>query len=116
MRLNKIVYKGKVPFDYFQIWFGEDYGVFDHETVDLNEVRSKATCVSTQVCPWCTKKYGLYAEVERSEEDITAEISFYENEDPERLDCTCGIFGCENGLADYVDLPWEDFDIEEESK
>lgn len=113
MKLNKIVYKGKVPFDYFQIWFGEDYGVFDHETVDLNEVRSKGTCVSTQICPWCTRKYGLYAEVERTPESIDKEIDDYKGMDPKKLDFTCGVDGCINGAADYVDLPWEDFTVEE---
>lgn len=114
MTLEKIRYKNKVTFDYFEIWLGEDESVFDHSMVDQSEVEAKATCVSTQICPWCTKKYNLYKEVERTPESIDEEIESYKDEDPKDLDFCCGIEGCTNGAADYVDLPWEDFDIEED--
>lgn len=114
MTLKKIRYKGKVTFDYFEIWFGEWESVFDHGTVDRNKVETKATCVSTQICPWCTKKYNLYKEIERTPESIEEEIEFYKDEDLTLLDFCCGVEGCNNGAADYIDLLWEDFEIEED--
>lgn len=114
MQLNKIKYKWKVVFDYFEIWLGENESVFDHADADRDEITAKATCVSTQICPWCTRKYNLYKEVERTPESIDEEIESYKDEDPKDLDFCCGIDGCTNGLADYVDLPWEDFEIEED--
>ncbi len=116
MYINKIRYKNKVTFDYFEIWLGEDISVFDHELFEVTgKFEDRATCVSTQICPWCAKKYGLYSEVERTPESIDEEIKEIEEEgcDPEDLDEKCGIYGCMNGLADYVDLNWEDFEIVE---
>lgn len=108
MRINKITYKGKITFDYFEIWFGPDVNIFDHENFELDgKVEEKATCVSTQICPWCTKKYGLYNLVDRSPESIDDELKFY-GDNGRGLDTTCGIEGCENGLADYADIPWEE--------
>ena len=122
MTLKKIRYKNKVTFDYFEIWLDKNgdndfwsfESVFDHSMVDRKEVETKANCVSTQICPWCTKKYNLYEEVERTPESIDEEIESYKDEDPKDLDFCCGIEGCTNGAADYVDLPWEDFEIEED--
>lgn len=114
MTLKKIKYKNKVTFDYFEIWLGEDESVFDHSMVDREKITNNATCVSTQVCPWCIKKYNLYKEVERTPESIDEEIESYKDEDPRELDFSCGVEGCVNGAADYVDLPWEDFEIEED--
>ena len=122
MTLKKIRYKGKVTFDYFEIWLKQNdpddfwsfKSVFDHNVVDRDELTAKATCVSTQICPWCTKKYNMYKEVERTPESIDEEIESYKDEDPKDLDFCCGIEGCTNGAADYVDLPWEDFEIEED--
>ena len=112
MILKKIKYiKKNITFDYFEIWMGEHLNVFDHvpyQPIRKEDVERDATCVSTQICPWCTKKYGLYNEVERTPEDIDEEIKFYENEGPEELDCKCGIDGCNNGIADYVDILWSD--------
>ena len=51
---NLIRYKNKVTFDYFSVWCGENE-YYEYE--DFEE--TKATCVSTQICPWCVKKYGL---------------------------------------------------------
>lgn len=113
MTLNKITYKGKITFDYFEVWLGTTRSVFDHADVDIEEVKAKGTCVSTQICPWCTRKYGLYAEVERTPESISDEINDYKGMDPKKLDRTCGVDGCINGAADYVDLLWEDFTVEE---
>lgn len=114
MILKKIRYKKKIDFDYFEIWLGEDISVFDHELFEfIEDFNSKATCVSTQICPWCVKKYGLYSEVERTPESIEEEIKFYTDENSEDLDTKCGIDGCMNGAADYVDLDWEDFEIVE---
>lgn len=107
MILKKIQYKGKVDFDYFEIWLGE-HNVFDHASVDINNIKDNATCVSTQICPWCVKKYGLYEEVERTKESIDEEIKFYKGENPEDLDFTCGVDGCINGAADYVDIDWDE--------
>ena len=122
MILKKIKYKSKVTFDYFEIWLKQNdpddfwsfKSVFDHNVVDRDELTAKATCVSTQICPWCTKKYNMYKEVERTPESIDEEIESYKDEDPKDLDFCCGIEGCVNGAADYVDLPWEDFEIEED--
>lgn len=114
MILKKIRYKKKIDFDYFEIWLGEDISVFDHEPFEFSgDFNSKATCVSTQICPWCVKKYGLYSKVERTPESIEEEIKFYSGENPEDIDWKCGIDGCMNGLADYVDLDWKDFEITE---
>lgn len=108
MILKKIRYKGKIDFDYFEIWLGENISVFDHELIEVvGKIEDRSTCVSTQVCPWCIKKYGLYEEVERTPESIEEEIESYKD-DPEDLDCICGIDGCNNGAADYVDINWED--------
>jgi hypothetical protein len=114
MIINKIRYKKKIDFDYFEIWMGEEASVFDHELFEVEgKFEDLATCVSTQICPWCAKKYGLYSEVERTPESIDEEIKFYSNEDPKKLDRNCGIDGCMNGAADYVDLDWSDFEIVE---
>ena len=122
MTLKKIRYKNKVTFDCFEIWLDKNgdndfwsfESVFDHSMVDRKEVETKANCVSTQICPWCIKKYNLYKEVERTPESIDEEIEFYKDEDPKELDFCCGVIGCSNGAADYVDLLWEDFEIEED--
>lgn len=122
MVLKKISYKNKVVFDYFEIWLDKNgdndfwsfESVFDHSMVDRKEVKTKANCVSTQICPWCTRKYNLYKEVERTPESIDEEIESYKNEDPKDLDFCCGVEGCTNGLADYVDIPWEYFEIKED--
>ena len=112
MTINKIRYKNKITFDYFEVWLGEYVSIFDHEPFDFNgKFEDKATCVSTQICPWCIKKYGLYSEVERTPESIDEEIEFFSKENPENFDTNCGIDGCFNGAADYVDLDWEDFEI-----
>lgn len=114
MILKKIRYKKKIDFDYFEIWLGTDISIFDHETFEVDgKFEDRATCVSTQICPWCVKKYGLYEEVERTPEDVEEEIEYYTSDgaDPEDLDEKCGIDGCMNGAADYVDLDWEDFEI-----
>ena len=107
--VKKIRYtKENVVFDYFEIWLGE-YNIFDHELFEIKgKLEDRATCVSTQICPWCVKKYGLYEEVERTPESINEEIEFYKNEKPEEFDFTCGIDGCNNGLADYVDINWDE--------
>lgn len=122
MTLKKIRYKNKVTFDYFEIWLDKNgdndfwsfESVFDHSMVDRKEVETKANYVSTPICPWCTKKYNMYKEVERTPESIDEEIESYKDEDPKDLDFCCGVEGCTNGAADYVDLPWEDFEIEED--
>ena len=113
MILKKIRYKGKIDFDYFEIWLGEKYSVFDHEQFEVvGDIENRATCVSTQICPWCTKKYGLYSEVGIKPERIDDEINFYGNCDPKELPTICGIAGCYNGDADYVDIDWcEGFEI-----
>lgn len=112
MVLKKIRYKGMVDFDYFEIWFGEIHGVFDHELFEIRgKLEERATCVSTQICPWCVKKYGLYEEVDRTKESIDEELEYYKNDDPKTLDCDCGIDGCTNGAADYVDIPFEEFEV-----
>lgn len=111
MVLNKIRYKNKIDFDYFEIWFGDMHGVFDHELIeDVDSIDKRATCVSTQICPWCVKKYGLYSEVERTPESIDEEIDSYKEEgcNPEELDFVCGVDGCENGAADYADINWDE--------
>lgn len=114
MQINKIRYKNLIDFDYFEIWLrtereGDFVSIFDHENFELEgKLEDRASCVSTQICPWCVKKYGLYSEVERTPESIDEEIEFYKNEDPESLDFRCGVDGCNNGAADYVDIHWED--------
>lgn len=114
MTINKIRYKGKVTFDYFEIWLDEDISVSENETFEFTgDFNAKALSVSTKICPWCIKKYGLYSEAERTPESVEEELSYYENDNPEDLDFTCGVDGCINGAADYVDLNWEGFEIEE---
>ena len=109
MILKKINYKNKVTFDYFEIWLGAERSVFDHSRFNINgKIEDQATCVSTQICPWCIKKYGLYGEVDRTPESINEEIRLYRNDEPEDLDFTCGVDGCNNGAADYIDIAWED--------
>lgn len=118
MIINKIRYKNKIDFDYFEVLLGNDISIFDHETFDVDgRFEDKATCVLTQICPWCVKKYDLYKEVERTPEDVEEEIEYYTSDGadpedlPEDLDEKCGIDGCMNGAADYVDLDWKDFEI-----
>lgn len=113
MQINKIRYKNLIDFDYFEIWLtterdGDFVSIFDNENFDLKgKLEDRASCVSTQICPWCAKKYGLYSEVEHTPESIDEEIEFYKNEDPESFDAICGIDGCNNGNADYVDINWK---------
>ena len=113
MQINKIRYKNIIDFDYFEIWLtterdGDFVSIFDNENFELKgKLENRASCVSTQICPWCAKKYGLYPEVERTPESIDEEIEFYKNEDPESFDTICGIDGCNNGNADYVDINWK---------
>lgn len=112
MILKKIRYKKKVTFDYFEVWLGNEISIFDHESFEVEgKFEDRATVVSTQICPWCVKKYGLYSEVERTPESIDEEIKFYSDADPEDMGTCCGIDGCKNWAADYVDLNWEDFEI-----
>ena len=86
MILKKIRYKKKATFDYFEVWLGNEISVFDHENFEVEgKFEDRATVVSTQICPWCVKKYGLYEEVERTPESIDEEIKFYSDADPDEL-------------------------------
>ena len=113
MQINKIRYKNLIDFDYFEIWLtterdGDFVSIFDHENFEPDgKLENRASCVSTQICPWCVKKYGLYSEVERTPENIDEEIKDYVGENPEDMDFTCGVDGCNNGAADYVDINWK---------
>ena len=114
MKIKEIRYKGKIDFDYFEIWLGPSINIFDHDsyTITKEDVDADATCVSTQICPWCIRKYGLYNEVGNTPKNIEEEIKFYDkNFDPEDLGYKCGVGGCMNGAAENVDLDWKDFEI-----
>ena len=116
MIINKIRYKNKIDFDFFEIWFGKFHGIFEGGETEEN-LDDVATCVSTSICPWCTKKYGLYEETNHTPESVEEEIEYLENGgdpgefDPCDLDYKCGIAGCMNGAADYMDLEWKDFAV-----
>lgn len=113
MVINKIKYKN-ITFDYFEIWLGMDVSVLDHDPFEFDvDFESEATCVSTQICPWCIKKYGLYSEVGLSPEAVDGEIKYFADLYPEYMDVTCGIEGCYNGGSDYVDICWDGFEIVE---
>ena len=112
MEIKQIRYRNKVDFDYFEVWIGTNPSIFDHEMFEIEgKFEDRATCVSTQICPWCIKKYGLYEETNRTPESVEEEIKFYTDADPEDLDYVCGVLGCENGAAEYMDLDWKDCEV-----
>lgn len=107
-KVKLIGYKG-VVFDYFELWNGEEELGTEGDVIDV----TKVDCMSTQVCPWCCKQYGFYAETERKPESVEEEIVFYENEASEtRMSgAICGVAGCNNGWSDSMYVNWSDCEV-----
>ena len=107
-----IRYKNKVTFDYFTVY--GDLESTEGEWYEGDDIPTKkAYSLSSQVCPWCIKKYGLYEEMNTTPEKIKKEIEFYKDEDPEELGYSiCGVNGCNNGVASQdFNVDWKDCEI-----
>ena len=106
-----IRYKNKVTFDYFTVY--SDWELTEEEWYEGDDIPTeKAYSLSSQICPWCVKKYGLYKEMNTTPEEVDEEINFYKSENPESLDFICGVFGCNNGAASQdFDVDWKDCEI-----
>lgn len=46
MYINKIRYKNKATFDYFEIWLGEDISIFDHELFEAKMGQYLFGCIA----------------------------------------------------------------------
>lgn len=110
MKAKLIRYKN-VTLDYFTV-YGDWKNVEEEEWYEGDNIDTqKADSLSSQICPWCIKKYGLYSETETTPEYIDDDIAFYDGEDKEELDWTCGVSGCSNGAAIDFWVNWKDCEI-----
>ena len=99
----KIVYKG-IKFDSFAIYDENDCIASEYDEVNLDEAKG----FDAYVCPWCAKKYGLFAETYNTPAQVD---QWLENTDPDD-NYICGIEGCENGGGELAYS--ESFSIEDE--
>lgn len=109
MKIEKIRYKG-INFDFFFL-YNHRKGYIGGPCEEVNE--QDIDSIGLAVCPHCINKYRLYAETDSTPESVAREIAEYGDEKPEDFSATCGVEGCNNGLADDFYIRRADVEMEE---